>query len=295
MILLGGFIITYNRSKILLDTIAKVFAQSYPPEFLWIIDNSENLETYSAISALRDSRLRYFRMGYNSGPAGAAAKGLELCKQEGADWIFWGDDNDPPFRPDCIERLLAIRDNHPFCGVVGATGQFFDRKKGVIHRVQTRLLEKKDWIEVDSIAGGMCMLVSKEVVKNGILPDKDLFFGFEELDFCLKVARKGFTLIVDCKLFLEARELAGRLEFNRPVYQKKENLNREYYSFRNLLFISDSLTLNSMKWSLIGKWSIKALYGFRFGFNYGFQNFKNIALAFFHYAKGIKGKTIPLE
>ncbi|RAI85593.1 glycosyltransferase [Algoriphagus yeomjeoni] len=294
MILLGGFIVTYNRSELIIDTIAKVFTQSYPPDFLWIIDNSENLETDHAIATQMDSRLRYYRMGYNSGPAGAAAKGLELCYQSGADWIYWGDDNDPPFRFDCFERLLAIRDEHPFCGVLGTVGQFFDRKKGVIQRVQTRLLEKKDWVEVDSIAGGMCMLVSKDVVKNGIFPDKDLFFGFEELDFCLKVARKGFTLIVDCNLFLEARKLTGRLDFNRPVYQRKDNLSREYYSLRNLLYISDSLTLNSMKKRLIGKWIIKAIYGFRYGFGYGFKNFKNISLAFFHYARGIKGKTIPL-
>lgn len=294
MIRLGGFIITYNRSEILMDTIAKVFAQSYPPEFLWIIDNSENLETDHAIATLMDPRLRYHRMGYNAGPAGAAATGLKLCSNDGADWIFWGDDNDPPFRFDCFERLLAIRNEHPFCGVIGTVGHFFDRRKGVIKRIQTRLLEKKDWVEVDTIAGGMCMLVSSEVVKSGIYPDKDLFFGFEELDFCLKVSRKGFALIADCGLFLEARKQTSRLEFERPAYQKKKNLNREYYSLRNLLYISDSLTLNSMKWKLIGRWSVKALYGFRYGFRYGSQNFKNISLAFWHHARGIKGKTIPL-
>ena len=295
MSLFGGFIITYNRSDILLVTIAKVLNQSHPPEFLWIIDNSEDLKTGQAITQFNDPRIRYFRMGYNSGPAGAAAKGLQLCFQSGADWIYWGDDNDPPFRKDCFERLLAIRDVHPFCGILGAVGQFFDRKKGVILRIQTRLLEKKDWLEVDSIAGGMCMLVSKEVVSNGIFPDRELFYGFEELDFCLKAARKGFALIVDCHLFLEARKQAGRLDFKRPLYQKKENLNREYYSLRNLLYISDTLTLNSMKWKLFGKWTIKAFYGFRFGLSYGFKNFKIILLAFCHYAMNKKGKTIPLE
>jgi GT2 family glycosyltransferase len=294
MMRLGGFIITYNRSSILKETIAQVFAQSYSPEFIWIIDNSDNLETDHLIASLLDTRIKYHRMGYNSGPAGAAAKGLELCGQEGADWIYWGDDNDPPFRSDCFERLLAIRDEHPFCGIMGAVGHFFDRKKGVIKRVQTRLLEKKEWIEVDTIAGGMCMLVSKEVVKAGVFPDKELFFGFEELDFCLKASRKGFALVVDCGLFLDARTQTGRLDFKQPIYQMKENLNREYYSLRNLLFISDSLTLNSMKWKLIGKWIVKAVYGYRYGLSYGWKNMYLIYLAFWHYSSGIKGKTIPL-
>lgn len=294
MVRLGGFIITYNRPKIVCATVRSIFAQSYPPEFLWIIDNSENLDTDHAIASLLDSRVRYYRMGYNAGPAGAAAKGLELCASEDVDWIYWGDDNDPPFRKDCFERLLAIRDVNPFCGVLGAVGQFFDRKKGKIKRVQTRLLEKKEWIEVDYVAGGMCMLIKGEVAKAGICPNPDLFFGFEELDFCLKVSRKGYSLVVDTSLFLEARKQWGRLEFERPPYKKKVNLSREYYSLRNLLYISDSLTLKTMKKNLIKKWFLKMFYGFRYGFGYGFSNMKMIALAFWHYFTGVKNKTIDV-
>lgn len=294
MVKLGAFIITYNRPQILLDTIKAVFFQTHPPDFIWIIDNSDNLETDHAIASLFDFRIRYYRMSYNAGPAGAAAKGLELCAKEGAEWIYWGDDNDPPFRSDCFERLLAIRGVNPFCGVLGAVGHFFDRKKGVIKRVQTRLLEKKDWVAVDSIAGNMCMLISGEVAKAGIVPDPDLFFGFEELDFCLKVSRKGYSLIVDTSLFLQAREMWGRIEFERPTYKKKKNLSREYYSLRNLLYISDSLTLKTMKKNLIKKWFFKMFYGFRFGLRYGFSNMKMIALAFWHYSTGVKNKTIDI-
>lgn len=292
---LGGFIITYNRHEILLNTIQQLFIQTHPPESLWIIDNSEGFDTDHAIAGLLDSRIKYFRMGNNSGPSGAAKKGLELCGKEGFDWVYWGDDNDPPFRNDCFERLLAISEQNPFTGVLGTVGQFFDRKKGVIKRVQSRLLERKDILEVDYVAGGMCMLVSGEVARAGIAPDPRLFFGFEELDFCLKVARKGFTIVVDCKLFLEARKKYERLDFERTRYKKKENLVREYYSLRNLLLISDSLTLNSMKKQLIKKWSIKLFYGFKYGFKYGVVNFKYICKAFYHYHIGKFGMTLPLR
>ncbi|WP_035468118.1 glycosyltransferase [Algoriphagus mannitolivorans] len=291
----GGFIITYNRPELICETILAVLSQSISPDLLWIIDNSEGLETMKAISLLGDIRIKYYRMGFNAGPAGAAAKGLELCGKDDLDWIYWGDDNDPPFLYDCFERLLAIRDVNPFCGVLGAVGQFFDRKKGVVKRVQTRLLEKKDWIEVDYVAGGMCMLVNGQVARAGILPDPNLFFGFEELDFCLKVSRKGYALIVDTSLFIEARKQWGRLDFERPTYRKKKNLSREYYSLRNLLMISDSLTLKTMRNQLIKKWSLKMFYGFRYGLGYGVKNFQMIGLAFVHYFQGVKGKTIPLN
>lgn len=295
MIRLGGFIITYNRPQILKETIAKVFEQTFPPELLWIIDNSDNNLTELMIAGSYDSRLKYVRMKENVGPAGAACKGLELCGKEGLDWIFYGDDNDPPYTPDSFERLLKIRNENAFCGVLGVVGHFFDRKKGVIKRVQTKLLKKKKWIEVDYVAGGMCMLVSGDLARLGIAPNPNLFFGFEELDFCLKAKRRGFSILVDCGLFLEARELHSRTEHERPNYQKKKNLVREYYSLRNLLMISDSLTLNSMKKRLILKWIGKSIYGFRYGPGYGYRNFQMISLAFWHYWTGVSGKTLALS
>lgn len=292
---LGGFIITYNRPAILCETIKSVMSQTSPPDFLWIIDNSESLDTDHAIASLLDSRIKYYRMGFNSGPAGGAAKGLELCANDGADWIYWGDDNDPPEFIDTFERLLSIRDADPYCGVLGAVGHFFDHKKGEIKRVQSRLLEKKKVLGVESIAGNMSMLVHRDVVKARIFPDPELFFGFEELDFCLKVKRQGFSLNVHCGLFLESRKKHQRLDFERPVYQKKENLVREYYSLRNLLYIADLLTLDTMKKRLIKKGIGKMFYGYRFGLRYGFENMKYIFLALKHFHSGVKGNTIPLS
>ncbi|WP_290507580.1 glycosyltransferase [Algoriphagus sp.] len=294
MIRFGGFIITYNRPNILLETIEKLFEQTFPPELIWVIDNSDNLKTDYAIAGLLDNRINYFRMGYNAGPAGAAKKGLELCAAEGLDWIFWGDDNDPPFFNDTFEKLLSIRDENPFCGIIGAVGHFFDRKKGVVKRIQSRLLEKKEFVEVDFVAGGMSMLVSAELVNAGVLPNEDLFFGFEELDFCLKASRKGFIILAHCKIFLDLRKLHNRTDYERPNYKKKQNPSREYYSLRNLLMISDTLTLKSMRSRLVKKWFAKSIYGFKYGLGYGFQNAKMIFLAFHHYHKGIKGKTIDL-
>ncbi|GAB2497009.1 glycosyltransferase [Algoriphagus taiwanensis] len=290
----GGFVITYNRPTLVLKTLEQLFLQSYPPELIWIIDNSDDMKTDHAIAGLSDPRIRYYRMGYNAGPAGAAKTGLELCEKEGMDWIYWGDDNDPPQHRDTFEKLLSIRNENPYCGILGAVGHFFDHKKGKIKRIQSRLLEKKKSLEVETVAGGMSMLVHRDVVKACVFPNPDLFFGFEELDFCLKAKRRGFTILVNCGVFLELRKMHNRLDYERPLYKKKKNNVREYYSLRNLLYISDGLTLDTMKKYLLLKWIGKALYGFRYGFGYGWNNLRMIVLAFYHYSRGIKGKTLEL-
>ncbi|TXE02404.1 glycosyltransferase [Algoriphagus aquimarinus] len=291
----GAFIVTFNRPEILLETIKIILDQTQPPELIWVVDNSSNLATDQVIASLLNPRIKYHHVGYNSGPAGAAAIGLKLCADDGLDWILWADDNDPPFFPDTYEKLLSIRDSNPYCGVLGSVGHFFDRKKGVIKRVQTRLLEKKKSIEVDYVAGGMAMIINSDLVKEGVLPDPGLFFGFEELDFCLKAKRRGYAIVVHTGVFLRLREKHNRLEYDRPFYMKKGNPVREYYSLRNLLFISDSLTLNTMKKHLILKWIAKMVFGFRYGVKYGSSNFKFILIAFYHYWKGVKGKSFPIE
>lgn len=290
----AGFIITYQRPETLLTTIDKVFSQTFPPERLWIIDNSEDDKTRQLVWGLGDSRIEYYKVGYNGGPALAAEIGLNLATKAGYEWIYWGDDNDPPFRHDCFERLLGLCKIKGI-GVLGAVGHNFDERAGTIKRINTDILIKQKHIEVDYVAGSMCMLVNKDVVvKSGVFPNPDLFFGFEELDFCLKVKEKGYKIVVDCGLFLEARKKANRLDFKPPIYQKKKNLTREYYSLRNLLMIADDFKFTNMKIRLCWKWVAKSLYGFKYGVGYGKRNFYLITLAFIHYWKGIRGKTIDL-
>lgn len=290
----AGFIITYNRAEVLKETITKVFVQTLSPEKLWIIDNSEGNETEEMIKLLLTFPLEYVRMGYNAGPAGAAAKGLELVGNEGYEWIYWGDDNDPPFRLDCFERLLKIKDQIPNTGVLGTVGHFFDIKRGLVRRTSNEQLHQDKFLNVDYIAGGMCMLVNGDLARNGVLPNPNLFFGFEELDFCLKVKQQAFEVVVDSGLFLLAREASDRMGFIKPKYNKKDNLSREYYSLRNLLMIADSIGSKMMKFRLFVRWSLKMIYGYRFGFSYGGQNFKMIKMAFRHYLNGKSGKTYDL-
>src|SRR5690349_18373259 len=89
----AGFIMTYERPGIILDTIGRVLAQTRPPEKLLIVDNSESSETKKLIEHLNDNRIQYFAVGYNAGPAGAAKIGLQKLAEGGFDWIYWGDDD----------------------------------------------------------------------------------------------------------------------------------------------------------------------------------------------------------
>lgn len=292
----AGFIITYNRPEILLDTIQKLFDQTFPPEKLWIIDNSEDFTTRQKIEALNNSKLIYHRVGYNAGPAGAAAIGLRLVEEAGYEWIIWGDDDDPPPFDDTFQKLFySISNNKEYqIGQIGVVGQYFDSKFGKTIRISDQKLFEKEVLKVDTISGNQSKIISSKVVRNSVFPDERLFFGFEELDFDIKLKNAGFDSLVYCPHFLKVRDRYKRLGFERPLFVKKSNSHhwREYYSTRNLLTILKRNGLYFGYLYYLIKSIAKGFYGFRYGWDFGIKNFTFIYKGILHSMLGKMGRQI---
>ncbi len=272
----AAFVITKDRPEILISTIEKLLTQTFPPEFILIVDNSDNIETKFSVQQIADDRIGYHAVGYNSGPAGGAYWGLKILFERGFDWVLWVDDDDPPKFNNLIEDLFQIitaNDNESL-GMVGAVGERFNRKRAKIVRLNDDQL--KGYMDVDTISGNMFPLVSKRVLERGILPTADFFFGFEDLSFCLAVKRVGFHILTSGDVHLNHRKKTGRLNLKKKTYNKRshEAIWREYYSIRSLIFIM----LHQEK-KLVGSTLVivrnilKSLFVFKFGFGYGFKTF----------------------
>jgi len=296
----AAFIMTYERPHVLLATIKDLFDQTIPPKKILVVDNSETLDTKNLISGLRDPRVEHLYVGYNSGPAGAAKIGLTRLVADGYHWVYWGDDDNPPAFKDSFEILLSILNNQSSgIGIIGAVGHYFNEQIGEIKRMpDERLLKAKldnvNFIKVDSIAGGQTMIVNSEVVKLGVLPDVKLFFGFEELDFCMKVKRSGFDLFVSTDLFIRSRVKHAKFNYNHPLYVKKKigELGRQYYSVRNILLILKFNKLYKAFLFQFFKTTVKMFYGFRFGASYGSTNLRMLGKGIWVGLFGFYGKRV---
>ena len=286
------FVMTFQRNSILEQTILQLFDQSYPPQKVLVIDNDPLQLAQEVAEKLSHLPLAYYAIGYNSGPAGAAKKGLELLSDEGYKWIGWIDDDDPPIFNDTFEILLKIGSANSKCGCVGAVGQRFNQKNGLMIRVPDAELNGTGIVEVDNIAGNMSKIVNASVVvQSGILPDESLFFGFEELDFDLRIKEAGYSIIADSELYLRNRIHHNRLGFKLKRGLKKpiDKLWREYYSTRNLmLIIKKQKKYSTLSW-LLFKNMIKSILAFKHGFRYGIKNFKYIFLGVFDFLRDRRG------
>lgn len=294
----AAFVITYERAGILLETIKKLQDQTLSPSYILVVDNSESRETETSIKGLDKQNIGYYRVGYNSGPAGAAKIGLEILTAQGYQWIYWGDDDNPPIQKNIFETLfkqLKKNDNEKEVGIFGGKGGQLDPWTGRIKTFSNSALLRSETIDVDMVPGGGTLLVNAEVVKKNILPDTKLFFGFEELDFCLRTQKAGFRVMVDTNSWLSENYILGfrdkEFKWKDSSFGKEDFLWRSYYSTRNLLYIFFKNGYFSAFSYLLLKSIVKSLAGFGYGFNYGRRNFTGQWQAIVHFLSGTYGRV----
>ncbi len=287
----GAFIITFERSEILQKTIDKLLSQTYPPEKILVVDNSITTTTKEYFEDHKSEQIEYYSMGYNSGPAGAAEFALRHLTNLGFDWIFWGDDDDPPKDNGIFETLLKLATHNDKVGIVGSLGGKF-----IESRARTRGFYNKELngiVDADFVAGGKMMIVNSEVVKKNILPTKKLFFGFEELDFCLRIKDAGFRIIFDGEKIKELRKMDGNdgpnYKWKGNSFGKKDMLWRNYYSTRNMLYILKSRKIYDGYIFFLFKSIIKIPMAYKYGFNYGISATKVYVKSIWHHLNGTYG------
>ena len=299
----AAFIICFERPRALIRYIDILRAQSSPPEYILIVDNSLDDSVEKLNLNKKFPEVNYFKIGYNSGPAGGAKHGLRRLKELNYKWVFWADDDNPPRDNQvcaglftCVEKLE--KQGVPL-GIIGGKGGLFNKWTGSIQSLSNKQLRKKDIVEVDMVPGGHSLLVNTEYLLEKTYPEEKLFFAFEDLDICLKFKKQGARIFVDAKSWYKKRQLDGNAKqsyrYQKIKNEKPKDLKREYFSSRNLLFI-----LNQNKYYLaiginISKIIFKSIISFRYGLMHGrkfvFYQYK----AIFDFLIGNYSFNVPLK
>ena len=109
-------IATYNRAKLLIETLNSVVDQTYPHWRCWIAEDGETEETLSAVkSFLKDNRFIYLpgkHAGYPAAPRNRA------ILQGDAPFIAFLDDDDL-WLPEKLERQVEFMKHNPDCVLLG--------------------------------------------------------------------------------------------------------------------------------------------------------------------------------
>jgi GT2 family glycosyltransferase len=192
-------------------------------------------DVWTEITYLPTERNLGFSGGMNVGIREALAKGADRVMLVNSDVIV---------PPDCVERLEEGLEA-PGAGIVGpivlsrsapdlvaslgmsyspATGRM--RHRGFGRRVEYS--DRQSRTVVDGVSGCL-MLVRRDVFVAAGLLDEEFFFGFEDLEFCLRARRAGFTTAI-------AGRAAAFHEGGRSI--GAASVRRFYFAARNHLLVA---------------------------------------------------------
>jgi glycosyltransferase involved in cell wall biosynthesis len=105
---------TYNRADLLVNTIRSVLDQSLSDIEVFVSDNASTDNTEGAVTGIDDPRLHYTRNDTNIGVHGNLSRSLRLGS---APFVTVLPDDDLML-PGCLERKVAILEEHPDVGIV---------------------------------------------------------------------------------------------------------------------------------------------------------------------------------
>jgi glycosyltransferase involved in cell wall biosynthesis len=241
---LHGVLVTYRRPESLAITLKQLSQQSRRLDTLVVVDNAGDPETRRALAANPSvaTDVEYLASPENLGPAGGLALGSRqvIGRAADADWVMFLDDDNPPRTLEMFSELTAfgeeIRQQDPQMGGVGLIGSRFNVRTGLGVRLADDELHGP--VRVDYVGGGQLPCFSVEAMREVGLPDPRLFFGFDDLEYGLRLRFAGRPLYVSGEFLHRERGVYGILGQRKPPNRTITTLGwRDYYSTRNLVWI----------------------------------------------------------
>lgn len=235
-----GVLVTYGRPESLARIVAQLAGEGIST--LTVVDNAPSAESKAAALSSSDALpTTYLPMPENTGPAGGIAAGMTHVLEHAPpeDWVVTLDDDRLTGTPGAIGRLrdlgewLAAR-GAPV-GALGLVGARFDRRRG-------RLLRPSDGelagpLTVDYVAGNQLPTIRVAAIREVGPFDRRLFFGFDDLDFCLRLRAHGYRVYADGRETMLARIRFGRSGTDVGAPPRRVNPWRRYYAVRNHIVV----------------------------------------------------------
>jgi len=236
-------VLNYRTPEQTLLTVRSLLASTEPLASVTVVDNSETVACGRMLAELSD-RVEYLSTPENLGYAGGMNVGIARALTRGATHVLLVN-SDVTVPPDCCARLLAALAAEPESGIAGPTALVRDTPDRIdsaglsfnAASSRMRMVGAGDTLSavpgpggcVDAVSGCL-MLVERRVFERIGVLDAHYFFGFEDLDFCLRARDAGIRTVVS-----PARAYHGRAQ-SLP----SRSPERLYYAARNHLRLAAS-------------------------------------------------------
>jgi GT2 family glycosyltransferase len=248
---LAAVVLNHRTTEETVRAVRSLLASTRPPDHVVVVDNDVADECRTHFTQPHPNpeprtpipELTYLHTGSNLGFSGGMNVGVRAALTAGADLVLLAN-SDIEVSVDCLGRMESVLNDEPEAGIAGplvllrdtpgrvaSAGIRYNQRSGRMREIGSGMTMSESLAEsriVDAVSGCL-MMVKRDVFDAVGLLDDRFFFGFEDLDFCLRARAAGFTsvLVGDASAFHEGGRSIG-----------KNSSRRWYFSARNHLLIA---------------------------------------------------------
>ena len=224
-----ALVLTRNRKQLLLECLEGLDGMTHPAAALVLVDNASSDGTAELLRErgfLDRDGVSYVRLERNLGSAGGYAKGIELAREQPADWIWILDDDAEP-RPEALERLLAAPEaSDPgtaalASAVIGPDGRVDPLHRGRFRRFLEALPPSAyrpgthPELGFSSFTG---LLVRAGVARSIDPPRADFFIWYDDVEYSVRLRSRGRIHLVPESEVLHKFGMGGEADTRRSRF-----------------------------------------------------------------------------
>jgi GT2 family glycosyltransferase/glycosyltransferase involved in cell wall biosynthesis len=237
---LSAVILNFRTAPDTAIAVSSLLASNRRPDEIIVVDNDGDGAGRAAL-APRNGQVTYLPMPRNLGFPGGMNAGIRRALDGGADEVLIVN-SDVVLPPDCIGRLESALTDDREAGIVGpvvlsraapdlvgSCGIDYNRTTGRMRHRGTGAIFAPPLASSDgavAAVSGCLMLVRRDVFERIGLLDERYFFGFEDIDFCLRARAAGIRtrLVPGATVYHEGSRSIGGLSPQRLYFATRNHL-----------------------------------------------------------------------
>jgi rhamnopyranosyl-N-acetylglucosaminyl-diphospho-decaprenol beta-1,3/1,4-galactofuranosyltransferase len=251
----AAVVVTYNRSRLLLECLDALLRQTRPVDRIVLIDNASSDDTPRLLESkgyLSNPKIAYTRLDSNTGGAGGFHEGMKKAYDAGFDWVWVMDDDAEPHEDalELMEPSFAVKGSGGVANLtLGLDGLPQTEHRGWLDLQSSRLRAHRPIdpqglvtnMEI-SFASFVGLAVHRSAIERVGLPKRELFIKGDDLEYCVRLASIGPLILVPGSKIRHKDQVSTTFERRRRFgYESNripiDKLWLNYFSLRNLLWI----------------------------------------------------------
>ena len=240
--------VNYNHSYVTDAMLDSIFSKNtYSPIEIIAVDNGSSIDPVPEWRK-KYPAVQFIRSESNLGFAGGNNLGIKAAT---GDYLFFVN-NDTEFTEGLVERLVATLDQHPEAGVVSPKIRYYEQpdmlqyagftpmnyytaRNNCIGQFETDSGQYDKNTGVTGYIHGAAMMLRREAMDKAGLMAENYFLYYEEMDWCEKIMRAGYTIRINMQAMIYHKESVS-VGSKSPLKEYFMNRNRILFIRRNCTF-----------------------------------------------------------